>query len=192
MDVFGEHLLAAAGLAVQNDGAVHRGYMIGILQQFHHGITLRDDHGWSFVSALHEANDVADVVPLLVELLQQGVQLLLIPAVCRDVLQLPVRAEVRPGQGKHLSAGGGQRVVAETLLLCFQRLDGRSAGGKAVALEGIIDRELQQRLTVDTQKATGAVADIEKTAPVIRDQHAAEVVLRQDLQQLIFLLSCGG
>lgn len=93
MDVFGEHLLAAAGLAVQNDGAVHRSYMIGILQQFHHGITLRDDHGWSFVSALHEAN---------------------------------------------------------------------------------------------------AVADIEKTAPVIRDQHAAETVLRQDLQQLIFLLSCGG
>ena len=98
MDVFGEHLLAAAGLAVQNDGAVHRSYMIGILQQFHHGITLRDDHGWSFVSALHEANDVADVV----------------------------------------------------------------------------------------------VAGIEKTAPVIRDQHAAEIVLRQDLQQLIFLLSCGG
>ena len=117
MDVFGEHLLAAAGLAVQNDGAVHRGYMIGILQQFHHGITLRDDHGWSFVSALHEANDVADVVPLLVELLQQGVQLLLIQLyVGRIAVPRPGRSEAGTGQ-----APVGREAVSVWLLRhsCF-------------------------------------------------------------------------
>ena len=165
--------------------------MVGVLQQLHHGIALRDDHVRGLVCGLHEADDVADVVPLPVELLQQGVQLLLVPAVGGDVLQLPVRTEVGPGQGQHLPAGGGQRVVAEALLLRLQRFDRGGTGGKAVPLEGVIDGDLQQRLPIDAQQTAGAVADVEKTAAVIRDQHAAEVVFGQNFQQFVFLL-CRG
>lgn len=64
----------------------------------------------------------------------------------------------------------------------------------AVVVERIVDGKAQQGLTVDAQQLTAAVVDVEEAALAVRHQHTAEVVLRQDLQKLIFPLGgriCG-
>ena len=61
----------------------------------------------------------------------------------------------------------------------------------AIVVQSIVDRNVQQCLPVNAQQLAAAVIDIEKTPLAVCHHHAAEVVLRQDLQQLILLLGGG-